>query len=522
MNNKSGFLARRTTFRSGYRMFIIPVMLGVIGGLVFFICTPWGIGVGYDSVFYLTAADNFINGLGLSRLDGYHNLLPLTHYPPLYPLILAAGSFLSGWDTVFVARILSALLIVFNVIFVSWLVFRFTMSQLLSLLSALIALSSPILLDVHLMAMSEPLYLVLMLLFVTALNKYLTQSGWLFLILASGLAALAYLTRYVGVSLIAAGGVAILLLGSGKTLQRIRNAFIFSVIGVLPILIWYFRNWQLTGAMTNRTYGFHPPTLLQLQQGAVTISSWLLPISVDPIWRLMVLIIFGAGFFGGIFLWLKRSPAKDRESYRFSILLILISFIYGLLLIASITFFDASTRLNDRILSPVYLLTMVAFLIVVGCSFLKNFKPIHKALIVIVGLTLIGVNAFRSQDILLSMRSQGRGFTSSAWRNSETIAVVDDMSSDIILFSNEAFPIYFLTGKPSNWIPEKVDVVKQQEREGYQTQMDLMRETLMQKNGALVIFDTITQRNVYAPLSELTEDLILWKDTSDGAIYVGP
>lgn len=42
---------------------------------------PWGIGVGYDSVFYLSAADNLLNGLGLSRLDGYYNVIPLTHYP---------------------------------------------------------------------------------------------------------------------------------------------------------------------------------------------------------------------------------------------------------------------------------------------------------------------------------------------------------------------------------------------------------------------------------------------------------
>jgi hypothetical protein len=361
-----------------------------------------------------------------------------------------------------------------------------------------------------------------MLLFIISINAYLTQANWKLLLLSSGLTALAYLTRYIGVSIVVTGTIAILLLNKRKASQGLRDVFIYIIGSVLPTLFWYLRNWQLTGAMTNRAWGFHPPTRQQLYQGMVTISTWLLPVSVGPFWRLVAVSIIGFGLLVGLVLWSKRSRVNDRKSQRLIILLVLIMVIYGLMLIASLTFFDASTRLNDRILSPLYILTLVLSLVVIGNGFLTTQRPVYKSLIIITGLILVGVNVVRSQDLLLNMRSQGRGFTGSNWRNSETIAVVNDMSSDIILFSNEAFPIYFLTGKPTNWIPERVDVVKQKEREEYQTQMTAMRETLMQDNGALILFDTLAQRNVYAPISELTEDLILWKDTSDGAIYLGP
>ena len=41
--------------------------LAIFGIAWFWINTPWGIGVNYDSYFYLSAADNFLAGNGFGR-----------------------------------------------------------------------------------------------------------------------------------------------------------------------------------------------------------------------------------------------------------------------------------------------------------------------------------------------------------------------------------------------------------------------------------------------------------------------
>ncbi len=469
-----GFAARASSPGTFY---VLLALLGALSSVLLWVNTPWGIGVGYDSMFYLGAAGNLVDGLGLSRTDGFGNLIPLTHYPPLYPIILAFFHWLSGIPVDFVARILAAGLIGINVAMIGWLVYRFTGSTLAGGLGALLAVSSPVLIDVHLMAMSEPPYLLIILMLLGALFAYLVRGDIRTLALAGLLAGTAYLARYVGASAAGAGGLAVLILGRKPWWKRVKDALLFGLVAAGVMVAWYVRNSLLTGGGANRAFLFHPPTAAQLRQGLVTVSLWLLPPSVPGLLRLlftavMVLALVGAAVYAGTRgRTLAAGGGRIRRAWIATGLLAVFILAYVVLLGFSLTFFDASTRLNDRILFPVYILGMILALVILWAAlFLQDSRRLRSAA-VLAGMLLIGVNFVRSQGLLAVVREEGLGFNSRDWRSSATIQALRELPEDTLIYSNEAFPINFLTGRLANWVPEKVDVVKGQAAADYPAQL---------------------------------------------------
>jgi 4-amino-4-deoxy-L-arabinose transferase-like glycosyltransferase len=521
---KSGF--KKNNFQVRYYLILSLIALG--GGVVMWINMPWGIGVGYDSVFYLSAADNFINGFGLSRFDGYQNIIPLTHYPPGYPLLLALVSSLAQIPTHIAARWISVILFSINIFLLGWLVYRFTLSETVSWLVAVTAAVSPLLINVHLMAMTEPLYITLMTLSLFTLHRHIDKNGLVALIFAGIVAALSCITRYVGVTLIVTGCILALFWGGPSFWQRVKNTFLFGVIGLTPLLIWYWRNFQVAGTMSNRSMIFHPPSLQKIKSGISTISQWVLPGVVSGQWRIIGLILLSLIFlFVGIPWFLdawksKSSSDKDHSIIRFIGVLGLYLLVYLSMLGFSLTYFDQSTRLNDRILSPIYIVLILMGLLILSQRLMSGPRRLIKVGFVFVLVLWIGLNAIQARQVYTEMQQEGKGFASRTWWTSETIAAVESLPNEGLIYSNEASLIYHWTKRSVNWIPEKWDSVRAEPVEDFGDKLSTMKESILQQEGFLVIFDTIENRQVYPSIAEMTSDLQLFGEYDDGAIYTSP
>ena len=131
-------------FISKYTVGIILVIFGLLGIAVIWMSSPWGIGVGYDSIFYLSASDNILSSSGLSRFDGYGNTIPLTHFPPLYSLTLAGFSLITGFESDLAARLLAAVFFGLLVGLSGWLVYRHTRSFLASVVRVTFICRTPL------------------------------------------------------------------------------------------------------------------------------------------------------------------------------------------------------------------------------------------------------------------------------------------------------------------------------------------------------------------------------------------
>ncbi|MEW6566804.1 MAG: phospholipid carrier-dependent glycosyltransferase [Chloroflexota bacterium] len=498
------------------------VVLGAAGVAAVRWASRLGIGVGYDSMFYLTAAESLLHGQGLRWAAGGGEFKPLIHYPPLYPSLLA-GVAGSGLNMVEAAAWTSALLFGLNIILPGLLTYWITRSLPAGLGVAAVVLFSPVMVEVHLEAMSEPLFLLFLVVALGMLAEHGQRGGVRSVVLAGVAAGLAYLTRYVGLTLIVGGLGAIALWSNLPVGRRFRDLIIFGGISLVPVLGWSARNLALTGSASNRVLNLHPISRTALRQAADTLSGWLLPESIDLRMRIAVLTMAtGVGLF---LFWKALRATREAQGARgddglalscFRICLGFVS-VYAAGLVTSLLFFDASTRFTDRILSPVHLVLLI--LAVVGVARLpKSWRWPASALVILLGVSY----AWRSWVVLDHARVNGLAFNSRSWRSSDTIRWVAGLPAGTLIYSNEAFPIQFLTGHPAYWAPEQVDSVKGTIRPDYEEQVALMRTRLHQPGSVLVIFTGSHYRVELPPLEELTRGLVRIGATGDGLIFVDP
>lgn len=490
-----------------------------LGISVVALATPHGLGYGYDSIFYWSGAVNLLDGNGLSRLVAAGGAVPITHFPPLYPSLLALGSKLTGTEVPAVARSLAALLFAANLAIVWALIRRATDSALAASLAGLILLTAPSIVDRHLWAMSEPLYFALMLLAVWGLAQSTVHSDRRWLAVAAGAAGLAYLTRYAGLAVIASG-VAVLLLGRDRPVrERLKRAGIFSALALAPGVAWQLRNQLAAGTLSNRVVGWHPPTAEQLRTAGATLASWL-PLEVVPT-AVRAVLVGSAGLL--IVAVLIRSLTRDSEPSPARALLVSSTMhgaVYVAFLLISLTFYDASTRLNPRILSPLYLVGLLSAALI-GWRGYARYGSRALALGWI-GISLILVLSQTSQSLALLHESagDGLGFSSSAWRESETIQAVEQLDGGLALYSNEALPVYFLTGRPASSVPERTDPVKGGARADYPQLLAGMRSRLEAGEAALVLFHPDALGPELPDLTTLTHGLSPALVADDGTIYL--
>jgi hypothetical protein len=512
-----------TTLR-GFRLGL--TVAAISAGSVLLFATRWGIGVSYDSVFYLSAADNLLHGYGLSRLGGGGEVIPLTHFPPLYPLVLAAGGWVLPWSSSVVARWLAAALFAGLVLLAGLIVRKFTNSAWAGVGTAVVVLSSPVFLDVDAWAMSEALYLVCSLSALWLLATYVARPGWSVLLWAGLVAGAAYATRYVGASLLATGMVVIWMAGGVRWPRRLLRVGVYAGLGALPVLAWMTRNALLTGLTTNRILIFHPLGRAKLSEAAHALASFILPDGIS-FWLRFVIMLVGLACLA--VYWLRAFWTAERRRVRswdaptqLAGVLILHALVYASLLSVSLSFFDASTRLDERILSPLWL---VAILLagLLGARWAGGARPSEWPRVMASGI-FVGVVALggaRSLTTARTAHANGLGFNSRGWVTSPTVAWVEALDVDASLTSNEAFPLYYRTGRPVYWAPEAIDPVKGEPRADLQDALEAMRARLRQPDAYLVIFHPDHLRVEMPPQADLTDGLTQVQTTSDAVIYTG-
>ncbi|MEJ2563214.1 MAG: hypothetical protein P8Z42_11055 [Anaerolineales bacterium] len=488
----------------------------LLAAVLLWLNSPWGIGVYHDSVFYLSSAENFGHGVGLSWFADGGTLRPLTHFAPLYPLTLVPGIAL-GAGSSSVARILAALFYGANVALLGWVIFRITRRLWLGVLTAALALISSVLLGVHLLAMSEPLFLLTAVACLAALTLYLTTGERRAFYFAIVLAALSYLTRYIGLVVLGTGALSLLLLGSRPLRKRLQEAIVFGLAAFVPMALWMARNLILTGSLTNRTLIFHPPQPAKLKQFIATVVGWVSPFRLTAAGTILILLGFAA-LLGMLPYrsWKRRRSAPD-PVFVFSGTAVLFALLYLASLAFSVTFFDASTPFDDRILSPLY----VVFLLLVVLATHQTLAG-HRAWTALAAIMLVLLAVVQAPGAwrqLTTLREEGIGFTSRAWQESETIAWVDSLPGKATIYSNEKSAIDFLTPQRAYAIPEKTDPVKAELRDYYEESMQTMRERLSATDGYLIVFHAGRLRAGMPTLGEITAGFELVSVFDDTRVY---
>jgi len=362
---------------------IVPAAASIFAIMLILLGTSkFGPGISADSVAYMHAAKSLAEGKGFEYF-GFN--APFIQWPPLFSSLLALAE-LFGVGIWAAANYLNAIILGL-IIFISGIWLSRSVKNVVFVLWGLGAMVFSVpLLYVSRYVWSEPLFILLLLLFIIEMEKYLKTQKLSFLLLSAVFAALACMTRYIGVVIILTGAV-VILLQKRRFVNRFCSILLFGFISGLPLGIWAIRNYILSRTL----FGARTPSMYTLKQNIVltvkTLLSWVIPLAEmnvrlgDTGVRLLKLVF--AVFcliFAVLLIWLilkkrlavagscERSHKKDAGQGK-NLLPVLVTpvlfvmfYIVYLIGTATAVAFDS---IDSRLLSPVFVpLIMIAAVII--------------------------------------------------------------------------------------------------------------------------------------------------------------
>lgn len=503
-------------------------LLGAVGVGLLVYATPFGPGLINDSVIYLGGAQNLLAGDGYSRTSGGGEIKPITVNPPFYPMVVAAVSML-GFSFIQSGWLISLACFFFNTILVGALLRKLVKSDWLAVFGAVLFLVSDAFIRAHTFALTEPLFITLSLGTVLCLADFLEKRRSLTLILAAVLVNLSYLTRYIGVAALAAGLLALaVFLPDWK--PRVKCGLIFLGASLVGLLAWFGRNLAVSGNAANRSIGFHPLTPDKVREGVETFWAWLLPErfnlpeKIPLFWDLFAFALLGALVIGAAIFWLLALGKYKKEidgGERLAMILAAWAVAYFGALLFSLTFADASTALENRILAPLFVFLLMLF--VFG---LRKWLSTPRKGLMLAGLAaalIIFLSlAYDGRREVIDLHVDGQGYTSSYYRNSPTIEDVKKLPAHVILYSNRVPAINLLAERNAYAMLAPVDPLTREPRPDYRETLMSIRERLLDGRVVVVAFEAqelFTDPIEGGWLRDLTEGVPVLAEGSDGIIY---
>ena len=496
------------------------VCIGVCASILMFWTMAYGPGFSPDSTRYLAVAKNLLAGNGF-----YNNETFVAHYPPVYPLLLAAVNIFETGDNLLASRLLHAILFGINVCLVVYAVQKCTdYSFWASALVSLLFISSSPLLLLHATAWSESPFIMFSLCTLILCSYYCVRPSTKTLLATSVFSGLAIATRYIGATLLPAIVLGIVLFGNKSIRYKIRDAIIAVVVSCLPIGIWVISNLLVTQSATDRSFVFHPIGIDHIKALIETLYYFVLPVQ-SPRW-VQVLLIFGIAailfllIFKVLFQTIYRK--EDKNSFRFVLisLCLIFSFTYISFLMVSISFFDAHTPLDFRILAPAFLSLVIAIVALLWYLFQSPERKFLKWGLLSLAILSIALNARNAVTQIIDIHDNGIGYSSKSWRQSETIHYLKSVSLNGNIYTNGADAFRFWTGKEARMLPKKREETTLIPNDNYSEQLQNLCDDVKEGN-AMIVFFTGISRSYFPKLSELKSkcDLPIRMELKDGYIF---
>ena len=326
------------------------------------------------------------------------------------------------------------------------------------------------------------------------------------LIGAALFAVAASLTRYVGMSVAIAIGLALL----GR-ITRVR-ATALSLVSLVPIAIWFVRNAIVSGAASEKALAWHPPAGRHLVQGAQAIGSWIIPGAIPA-------GIVGTVAILAILVWGVRRISSRRNPLPAALLTCIIfgSCYLGMVILARVVL-DLNIPFDTRILAPLQVIVVISV-----CVALSDLRPEKRGAVVLSAVTLLAIGGTVRGIKAASefARLPVAGYTGEEWRHSETLAYVGDLPEAVQIITNTPDPIWIWHGKLSHFLPPRSNIYGGEPNEAYTRQLQDLRAATSCGEAVLVLFDRPTRKPARSidPVIVEEVELTLEADLADGDIY---
>jgi len=447
---------------------------------------------------------------------------------PLYAWLLDATRVFGG-PVVTGAHVLGLILICLNTLLVFGMLVSST-NVTVAFFGTALAIMSPYFVGMHTVAMSEPLFISLMLMTVLLFCKYFERRS-LHLLFATAFAlGLTMLTRFAGTPLLLAIA-AILLLDRPRPLyRRLLDVAIVAAVSGAIFLSWAVGS-KLAGGNSIgrelRLYG-HPDAELW-QQGLTTMTTLLLPTAIPEPLRIILLIAVFVGCGGVVWVYCRRIVAGSAQGTamtfdRLPLVLGLFAIFYCLSMVVAVHI-EANLPLNGRYALPLYIAGVMTVAVALGSRHRVRLPRVgHRALLVVVAIILASHMVRSSHRVWISY-SNGIGYNTVAWRSAPEVQFVKNLPADATVYSNGADILAFQTGRRTRYIPFRFNRRTQLEDpiNTLEDQISSIRRSIENGDTYIVFMDEIDWRFYILPEDELAESvpLALYAELPNGRVYVG-
>ncbi len=452
-------------FQSRYFYLIFCFACFVIAFMFGLLITQSGSGISPDSAYYIKTGENIFSGQGFYQIEGK----PYTDWPPLYPLSIVAFMHL-GIDTEQAARLVPILcfaLLMFPAFFLG----KILGNVFTGYFTCLIFLVFAPLLYITSYALAEMPYVLFCVLAILFLAKFVisNEPGIKNLCVAGLFTALAILTRWPGFALLPAGLIAIIFKNKSRLKNTVYQTVLFGAISIIPIVLWLYRSFTLTGTLT----GDRGQSIMGL---LADINATILTIFRDFFFRLLPqelysdfyaytgLVIIVACFILLAVLVKISSPGRKvvLEYLRKNYIEILYAAGYIVTIIISMLLWSHDP-IDTRILVPAY-----PFLILASISFvffayreIKNpaIKPTLFRVIIIFCLLFLVLQAGGALSYY-QFAKHGQGYNNPSWRNEQGIGwAANNVPTNAMVYSDVAEGVGFLIKRPVSFLPRSGDEI---------------------------------------------------------------
>ena len=419
----------------------IVVLAGLGTAHILVRTATYGAVLNSDSIVFMSTALNFLEGEGWRYFTGR----PLTGWPPLFPLLLAALAWV-GVDPLEAGRWINATAFGLTILAAGCWLRSNLRSRLLALAAtATLAASLPL---THFASyhITEPLFVLFPLLALIQLASFLNRrTVWPPLLWAAVFTALAALTRYPGVALIAAG---VLILWP---LARPKHTLVFGAISSLPLLAVLARNWAAIGSLTQATGDRYPSgqsLSAGLGQAIEVFRTWVVPPNAPDGLAYLLGLTVATVVLAGVVVVLRAAPEAAPVYVRLGPALpfggFALTYLVFMVAVAPLTVYQG---IDSRYLLPIYvplLLTTVflldQFLSIEAAGRMATVRYGLAALVLLATLAHISFSA--RKNLILTAQAWRTGYEQdwthniARWQHSKILNYLRDNHIEGTIYTN--------------------------------------------------------------------------------------
>ena len=497
-------------------VFLSLSLLALLGsGSIIVLTSRSGFRMDFDSLSYIALARHVLDP------SSQFFSLPESHYPPFFTFVLVFFSRLGGVDPAEVCRYLQACFFGLNIFLVGMLLAKYTQSALISIGGAGAFLISDSILLRHLKALSEPMFICLMLLWLLFFIDFIESTRKSSFILCVMTLVIACLTRWTGGALVLASIVGILLFKKENVKTRCMYVGVLISASLLPLLLWMAKNAVLTGRAIDWFFIFNPHTVADYNVFNKFVFLDSRNILFPGAEGLILIVVI---FFIGMVIWSKRDRGFFSQipdgAVIFTGILFYFSLIYYIVLILTMTFFDNAPKIYYRYLLPLHISWILAGGLFLYILLESNKKNNFLKFVFVVLCLLVGVaNSFDTIQAALQRYSSIAGFDGIHGDDGKLIAEVKNIPSDKIVYTNSSNAIYSFVKRDSLEIMPQYEMANRP-NPAYAIFMERMKDDLRAHKAVLVYF-VLQDPKLYASLEGIKKAIALKTiaRSLNGAIY---